>query len=124
MSQWGLFPNTIQDLILEFIDDDTWRDQHLSSVSRDWQLIMLDDHRQRRRQGGTIVLRSPTDNFSVLYRTRGLTIATLYQLAHHYTQWWIPSNQYDRVQIVPNIREYQQIRNPLHQIELENTLQA
>ena len=107
---------------MSFIDHDTLKDQDLSSVCKDWQLIFSGN--QRRRQVGTIVLRSPTDNFSVLYNTHGLTIATLYQLAHHYTKWWIPPDQYDCVQIDPNIREYQQIRNPLHQFELENTLQA
>ena len=124
MAQWVNIPPIIRDNILAFLDNDTWRDKRLSSVNSDWQFHMVNDRRQRRRPGGTIVLRSPTDNFSELYRTRGLTMATLYQLAHHYTRWFIPPNQYDRVQIIPNIREYQRIRNPLHQIELENTLQA
>ena len=79
MAQWEPLPRTIQDFILEFVDNDTWR---------------------------------------------GLTIATLYQLAHHYTRWWIPRNQYDCKKIFPNIRDYHRIRNPVHQIELENTLQA
>ena len=124
MAQWEHISPIIQDIILEFLDDDTWRDQHLSLVSRDWQHIMLDGRCQRRREGGTIVLRSPTDNFSEIYRTHGLTIATLYQLAQHYTQWFIPPNQYDHVQIIPNIQDYQRIRNPLHHFELDNTLQA
>ena len=124
MAQWVNIPPVIQDNILAFLDDDTWRDKHLSSVSSDWQFIMVNDCRQRRRPGGTIVLRSPTDNFSELYRTRGLTMATLYQLAHHYTRWFIPPNQYDCVQIIPNIRDYQRIVNPVHHLELENILQA
>ena len=61
---------------------------------------------------------------SEIYRTHGLTIATLYQLAQHYTQWLIPPIQYDHVQIIPNIRDYQRIVNPLHHFELDNTLQA
>ena len=124
MAQWGLIPTTIQDFILEFVDDDTWRDQHLSSVSRDWQLIMPNNDRRRPGLGGTIYLTSPVYNLGRLNMARGLTIETLYKLADHYMQYMILPDHYDHVQIVPNIREYQQIKNPIHQIELENTLQA
>ena len=86
--------------------------------------MLNENNRQRCRLVGTIVLTLPTDNFSVLYRTRGLTIATLYWLAHGFTQWWIPRNQYDRVEIVPNIRDYPRIRNPTHQIDLEQHLRT
>ena len=122
MSQWGHLPGPIRDIILSFIPNDTWRDQHLSSVCKDWQLIMPEN--RPRRQGGTIVLRAPTDNFSELYRTHGLTIATLNQLAFHYTKFGILPNQYDCVEIQPNIQDYHRIRNPVHQLELQNTLQA
>ena len=124
MAQWVNIPLTIRDIILEFLDDDIWRDQHLSSVSNGWQFIMVNGRRQRRRQGGTIVLRSPTDNFSEIYRTRGLTMATLHQLAEHYARWKIRPSQYDHVQIIPNIQDYPRIVNPFHHFELENILQA
>ena len=122
MAQWLNIPLTIRDIILELLDDDTWRDQHLSSVSSVWQFIMVNGSRQRRRQGGTIVLRSPTDNFSQIYRTRGLTMATLQQLTEHHVRWKIRPSQYDHVQIIPNIRDYPRIVNPLHHLELENIL--
>ena len=122
MWQWGFFPIPIRHIILEFIDDDTWRDQHLSSVSKDWQLIMPRD--RPRHQVGTIVLRLPIYNFGELDMDRGLTIATLYQLAHHYMEWVIPPNQYDRVHIVPNIREYQRIKHYHDLADLKGSLQA
>ena len=74
MSQWGLFPNTIQDLILEFIDDDTWKDQNLSSVSTDWRLVI--PRNQPRRQMGTIILRLQIHLFGQVDMDRGLTIET------------------------------------------------
>ena len=105
MWQWELFPNPIRNIIFEFIENDTWRDEHLSSVSRDWQLIDVPGNRPR-RPGGTIVLGSPIYNFGQLNMDGGLTIATLYKLAHHYMQYRILPNHYTRVHIVPNIRDY------------------
>ena len=122
MLQWGHLPSPIRNYILSYIPDDTWRDQRLSSVCRNWQLIMPENH--LRRQGGTIVLRAPTDNFSVLYKARGLTIATLNQLAFHSMRFGILPNHYDCVEIQPNIHEYLRIKNPAHQFELESILLA
>ena len=101
MWHWRDIPTPIRHVILEFIDNETWRDQHLSSVSKDWQLIIPGS--RPRRQVGTIVLRSPIRNFGELDMDRGLTIATLFKLANHYMEWGISPSQYDRVIIVPNI---------------------
>ena len=124
MAQGLNIPLAIWDSILQWLDDDTWRDQHLSSVSSVWQFIMVNGSRQRRRQGGTIVLSSPTDNFSQMYRTRGLTMGTLQQLAEHHVRWRNRPNHYDHVQIITNIRDYPRIVNPCHHLQLENIQQA
>ena len=124
MWQWGLFPTTMQDIILEFIDNDTWRDQHISSVSRDSQLIIPDNYRQRPGLGGTIYLLSPVYNLGWLNMARGLTIETLYKLADHYMQYMILPDHYDRVNIVSNIRKYQRIEHLYEVEQLEGTLQA
>ena len=121
MTQWEHIPGTIKGYILSYIHDDTWRDQRLSSVCRHWQLFMPENHLRR---GGTIFLRAPTDNFSWLFQNRGLTIATLYQLAFHSTRFGIQPNHYDRVEIQPNIHKYLRILNPDHQLELDSVLMS
>ena len=117
MTQWVDLPKYIKGNILSYIHEDTWRDQRLSSVGKEWQLFMLDNHLRR---GGTIFLTAPTNNFSWVFQNRGLTIATLYQLAFHSSQFGIFPTQYDRVEIQPNIHDYLRILHPAHHIELES----
>ena len=95
MWQWGDFPTPIRDIILEFIDNDTWRDQNLSSDITDWWLIIPGTW--LRRQVGTIMLGPQIRLFGEVDMDRGLTIATLFKLAHHYMEHVVPLNQYDRV---------------------------
>ena len=122
MWQWSAFPTAIRNIILEYIDNDTWRQQNLSSVSTEWREIIPGN--QPRRQVGTIYLRPQILHFGQVEMDRGLTIATLLKLAHHYMEWVISPNQYDRVVIVPNIRDYRRIRHSLDREYLEGTLQA
>ena len=56
MTQWEHIPGPIKGYILSYIPDDIWRDQRLSSVCRDWQLIMPENHLRR---GGTIFWEHP-----------------------------------------------------------------
>ena len=121
MTQWVDLPKYIKGNILSYIHEDTWRDQRLSSVGKEWQLYMLDNHLRR---GGTIFLTAPTNNFSWLFQNRGLTIATLYQLAFHSSQFRIFPTHYDRVEIQPNIHDYLRILNPDHQLELDSVLMS
>ena len=122
MWQWSDFPTAIRDIILEYIDDDTLREQNLSSVSTERREIIPGN--QPRRQVGTIILRPQIRLFGQVDMDRGLTIATLFKLAHHYMEWVISPDQYDRVVIVPNIRDYRRIRHSLDREFLEGSLQA
>ena len=119
MTQWVDLPGHIRDNILSYIHEDTWRDQRLSSVDKEWQQYLVDNHHRR---GGTIFLTAitPTNNFSWVFGNRGLNIATLYKLAFHSSQSGIPPTQYDRVEIQPNILEYPRILMPDHHIEVDN----
>ena len=55
---------------------------------------------------------------------RGLTIATLLKFAHHSRVYEISPNQYDRVDIVTNIRKYQPIRDEADRAYLQGILRT
>ena len=106
MAQWGDLPTGIPDKIFEFIDDDTWRLHNLSSVSWSWRVTDLG---MSRRQLDTIVLTPHLGQYRRLERTWGTTIATLLKLANHSREYKISPNQYNCVDIVTNIQQYQPI---------------
>ena len=121
MAQWRDLPTGIPDKILEYIDDDTWRVHNLSSVSRSWRLTIPG---MPRRQLGTIILTPRLGLYGRLEREHGTTIATLLKLAHHSREYEISPNQYNRVDIVTNIRKYQPIRNEADRAYLQGILRT
>ena len=111
MAQWVNIPLSIREYILELLDDDTWRGQHLSSVSRPWQLIMVNGVRQRQRQLGTIVLTPQRIPREHLQPTFGKTFAAIVGLITHSEIHNISNDHYQFVDPPKNIRSFEAITN-------------
>ena len=100
MAQWVDFPTGVHNKIFQFIDDDTWKLNNLSSVSWSWRVTDLG---MPRRQLGTIVLTPCGARYRYYERAWGTTIATLVKLTHHSMEYNISPNQYSCLDTVTNI---------------------
>ena len=110
MAEWVNIPHSIWEYILELLDDDTWRGQHLSSVSRPWQLIMVDGVIQRRRQGMIVLTpqRIPREHLQPNF---GKTFAAIVGLITHFEIHNISNDHYQFVDPPQNIRSFKAISN-------------
>ena len=116
MAQCGELLTGVHNRNFQFIDDDTWMFNNLSSVSWSWRVTDLG---MPRRQLGTIVLTPRRGRYRYYEQRWGTTVATLLKLAHHSMEYNISPNQYSCLDTVANIRQYEPIWSATDRAYLE-----